>query len=85
MKTPNARLTALTSGDLARLQRDADELADLQAFLNLLPSGLLVEQLSDEELNRLRAIAEAPEETLCGPQILSWHNMSRCPNLIQTH
>ena len=85
MKTPNARLTALTSGDIARIQRDADELADLQAFLNLLPSGLLVEQLSDEELNRLRTIAVAPEETLCGPQILSWHNMARQPKAIRTH
>lgn len=79
MKRSTDRLTALTPTEIAQLQSRADDLADLQAFLNRLPSGLLVEQLSSDELDRLRELARSPQEKLCGPEILAWHNASRRP------
>ena len=77
MKTPPNRLTELSNEDMIRLQAEADELADLQAFLNRLPMSMQVEALSDDALTRLRALKTAPEQTLCGPSLLHWHNLSR--------
>ena len=73
----NKRLTALTSADISKLQSDADELACMQNLLNNLPLALKVEDLSDRTLDRLRQIARAPVQELCGGRLLSWNNMCR--------
>ena len=84
MNPRSNRLTALTSAEIRNLQRNADELAQLQAFLNRLPLGLQVEDLSDHEFERLRQIAHAPLRELCGARLLIWNNMCRARSGLKT-
>lgn len=77
MKDRHSRLTELTQRELIQLQHEADELADLQAFLNKLPMGLQVEQLSDDELDRLRQVVECPASVVAGAEFMAWANQGR--------
>lgn len=77
MANRSERLTELTSAQLANLQAEADEMADMQDLLNKLPMGLQVEDLTNEECERLRQITRRPITELCGDRFLSWHNMCR--------
>lgn len=80
MTQKRQRLTALSSQDLKLLQVEADELANLQEFLNRLPMGVQVENLSDEALTRLREVVASPETELAGPNLLLWNNTCRTHN-----
>ncbi len=79
-----SRLTELSPQAFKQLQIEADELANLQQLLNWLPMGLQVETLSDEALDRLRRIARAPMQELCGAGLLTWNNMCRSRGCLKT-
>ena len=84
MSPRSNRLTELTSAEIQNLHRNADELDQLQAFLNRLPLGLKVEDLSDQEFDRLRQIESAPLQELCGARLLVWNNMCRLRKGLKT-
>lgn len=71
------RLPEMTAQDMARLRTEAEELAQLQAFLDKLPLQLRVDALTEPERERLRQIVAAPKAVLCGSGLLCWHNLCR--------
>jgi len=71
------RLTTETAEQMAQLQAEADERAQMQELLNALPMGLQIESLPDDALDRLREIVRSPAAVLCGDSLLLWNNICR--------